>query len=235
MSQSELSRKILFAKNKPEDLAKLLSLPTVPNVAAITTADASTEATVYALANACKAKINELITALSTGSVLQDKIATPTASPAAGPVRLGSLVFLSSATADVDIYYTINGSDPTTASLKYTSAGVVIDAAKTIKAIAVKDGATVSGILSSAYTQAKAATPVANPAEGAVAENAPVVLTCATEGADIYYTLDETDPDADATLYEEPILIAEAVTIKAIAILAGYTNSSVLSAAYTVT
>lgn len=78
------------------------------------------------------------------------------------------------------------------------------------------------------------ATPVATPAAGEVAANTEVALTCATEDAKIFYTVDGTDPSADSTKYTEAIVVSEAVTIKAIAIKEGMTNSEVLEAAYTI-
>ena len=79
----------------------------------------------------------------------------------------------------------------------------------------------------------RCATPAATPAAGSVAANATVVLASATAGAKIYYTVNDATPTAESTEYTEPIVIAEAVTIKAIAIKSGYVNSEVLSAAYT--
>ena len=78
------------------------------------------------------------------------------------------------------------------------------------------------------------ATPVATPAAGKVAANTEVALTCKTEDAEIFYTVNGTDPSADSTKYTEAIVVSEAVTIKAIAIKEGMTNSKVLEAAYTI-
>lgn len=78
------------------------------------------------------------------------------------------------------------------------------------------------------------ATPVATPAAGEVAADTEVALTCETEDAEIFYTVDGTDPSAESTKYAESIVVSEAVTIKAIAIKGGMTNSEVLEAAYTI-
>ena len=53
-----------------------------------------------------------------------------------------------------------------------------------------------------------------------------VTINCATEGAVIYYTLDGTDPTAEAgTLYENPFTIAEACTVRAIGVKDGVSSS----------
>lgn len=80
----------------------------------------------------------------------------------------------------------------------------------------------------------KLATPIATPAAGTVASGTDITLTCAHPGAAIYYTTDDSTPDATDTLYSTPIDISAATTIKAIAILSGFTSSDVLTAAYTV-
>ncbi len=79
------------------------------------------------------------------------KVATPTFDPAAGEVIAGSTVTISTTTEDATIYYTTNGDEPTTESTSYTGP-ITIDADKTIKAIAVKDGMTNSDVASARYT-----------------------------------------------------------------------------------
>ena len=81
---------------------------------------------------------------------------TPTFNPPAGPIAFGTTVTITSAGADA-IYYTTNGSDPTTASTNQATTPLVINAAVTVKAIAVKAGSDNSAIASAAYTQAATA------------------------------------------------------------------------------
>ena len=80
----------------------------------------------------------------------------------------------------------------------------------------------------------KVVTPVFNPAAGVIFAGTPVTITCATEGADIHYTIDGTEPTADSALYTEPVVISENATLKAIAIKEGLEASSVATAEYTI-
>jgi hypothetical protein len=77
---------------------------------------------------------------------------TPTFSPAAGAITFGSTVTIVSAGADA-IYYTTDGSTPTTSSTNQASTPLVINSAITVKALAVKSGYVNSAIGSAAYTQ----------------------------------------------------------------------------------
>ena len=78
------------------------------------------------------------------------------------------------------------------------------------------------------------ATPVIDPKGGAVEAETEVTISCETEDAAIYYTTDGTEPSSASTLYEAPIVITEAVTIKAIAVKEGMTDSYVATAEFTV-
>ncbi|MGL4820444.1 MAG: chitobiase/beta-hexosaminidase C-terminal domain-containing protein [Bacilli bacterium] len=82
-------------------------------------------------------------------------VALPTASVPSGSVTAGQKVELSSTTTEATIYYTLDGSTPTEASTKYT-APVAITQDTTLKAIAVKQGLTTSGVATFTYTIAPA-------------------------------------------------------------------------------
>lgn len=83
----------------------------------------------------------------------------------------------------------------------------------------------------------EASTTVANPtftvSEGTYNEEKSVELNCETDGATIYYTTDGTAPTSSSTEYTGAIDVNETMTIKAIAIKAGLTDSEVASATYT--
>jgi hypothetical protein len=163
------------------------------------------------------------------------KAITPLILPLAGEYLIGQELTMTCPQTGATIYYTTNGSTPTAGSTAYNPLSKpTLAAGGTIKAVAIVAGYANSNVYSVAYTISIAATPVATPVAGAVADNSEVVLTCATEEATIYYTVDNSTPDATKTEYTEPIVITDAVTIKAIAIHANYTNSAVLIAAYTI-
>ena len=76
------------------------------------------------------------------------------------------------------------------------------------------------------------ATPVFTPAAGYYEEAQNVTITCATEGATIYYTTDGTVPTNASTQYTEAIAVSHNTTIKAIAYV-GEEFSFVATARYT--
>lgn len=77
------------------------------------------------------------------------------------------------------------------------------------------------------------ATPKFSLEEGYYSEEQTLEITTETEGASIYYTLDGTTPTNESTLYTEPIKLTETVTVKAIAMKDGMSNSTMTSATYT--
>lgn len=77
--------------------------------------------------------------------------ATPTFSPVAGSYAAPQAVTISSTSPGVTIYYTKDGSTPTTSSSQYIGP-VIISATGTLKAIAIGGGFTISPTGSAAYT-----------------------------------------------------------------------------------
>ena len=77
------------------------------------------------------------------------------------------------------------------------------------------------------------AVPTFSPAGGTYSEAQTVTISCATEGATIYYTLDGTEPNVNSDEYKSSITIEETTTIKAIAVK-GEESSGIASATYTI-
>lgn len=76
--------------------------------------------------------------------------------------------------------------------------------------------------------------PVFSPIAGIYNVDIDVTISCATDGATIYYTTDGTEPSAtNGTEYTGEIIVSESTTFKAIAVK-GENSSSVVTAAYTI-
>jgi beta-glucanase (GH16 family) len=69
----------------------------------------------------------------------------------------------------------------------------------------------------------------------AAAMNGAVVIALAstTAGAQIYYTVDGSTPNTSSQIYEAPFLVASNLTVHAMAVATGDTNSSVASQSFT--
>lgn len=76
--------------------------------------------------------------------------------------------------------------------------------------------------------------PTFDPAAGEYTEAQNVTISCSTPGAAIHYTVDGTEPTAQSAVYSEPIAVGETMTIKAIAVKEGMTDSEIAEATYTI-
>jgi hypothetical protein len=163
---------------------------------------------------------------------------TPTFSPSAGDYTTAPTVTIDSTTPSANIYYTTDGSTPTsppTGTTQLYSGPIAVNATETVQAIAVANGFGVSPVASAAYQVGPlASTPAFNPAGGTYNSIQNVAISDATTGATIYYTTDGTTPSTGSAVYSGPITVNSNQTIQAIAAAPGYSNSSVGSAAYTI-
>jgi hypothetical protein len=166
--------------------------------------------------------------------------ATPTFSVAAGTYTTPQTVTISDATTGATIYYTTNGSAPSTSSTKYTSP-ITVGATETINAIATPSSVAInfvnSAVASAIYTinLPTAATPTFSVTAGTYATVQTVTLSDATTGATIYYTTNGSTPTTSSTVYTGSITVGASETITAIAVdTPNYNNSVVASAAYVI-
>lgn len=159
------------------------------------------------------------------------KMETPSFSPAGGTYDVTQSVTLSS-TAGATIYYTLDGTTPTTSSTEYSSA-ISVSSTKTIKALAVKANCNNSDIGSATYTL-KAQPPTFSPAAGTYLGTQTVSINCATADVTIYYTTNGDTPTTNSSVYSSAISVSSSQTLKAIAVKSGLENSSVGSAEYTI-
>ena len=77
--------------------------------------------------------------------------AAPVISPKGGAIASGSTVTITDTTPKAVIYYTTNGSAPSTTSKKYT-APITVTAKETIKAVAIASNYGISGVTTAAFT-----------------------------------------------------------------------------------
>jgi fibro-slime domain-containing protein len=169
---------------------------------------------------------------ISTTLELEPVTSPPTLTP--GRLFDGSMtVAVSHTAADATLYYTTDGSEPTVKSAKYTGP-FAVSATTTVKAIAVRPGYRPSESVSQTYTRMETvATPQADPPGGTFTDPIHVVLTDATPGAVIHYTLNGQAPDSTSPVYSGPIAIAATTTVMARAYLADWVPSAVMTEIYT--
>jgi hypothetical protein len=84
-------------------------------------------------------------------SVNQPTVSTPSFSLASGSYTSSQLVSISSPTAGAKIYYTIDGSAPTSASLLYTGP-IAVSKTMVLSAVAAASGCSTSGVAQASYT-----------------------------------------------------------------------------------
>ena len=132
----------------------------------------------------------------SASYTIKGTVSTPEFSVASGAVDSGTSVTITCSTDGAKIYYTTDGTEPTAESTEYTAA-ISITEAVTLKAIAVKDGMNDSAVSSASYTiKGTVSTPAFSVASGAVDSGTEVTISCATDGAEIYYTTNGSEPTA---------------------------------------
>jgi len=121
-------------------------------------------------------------------------------------------VTITAANSDA-IYYTTDGTDPTTASTKYAEP-FDLTAAATVKAFAIGDGFTDSQIASA---EVKIAAQAAAPTFALTRENGKTIVTLssATEGADIYYNYAGQTTTTASVKYTEPFEVTIPATVTA--------------------
>ena len=125
------------------------------------------------------------------------------------------------------VYYTLDGSTPTTSSQKY-NAPIDISRNLTIKAIAVTvNPANTSEIAQLFVNDYVVSTPIISESNGEVS------IKC-LDADNIYFTTDGSTPTKDSEKYSEPLKFDETTIIKAIGTHDGWNNSDVATYDYIV-
>lgn len=162
------------------------------------------------------------------------KVAAPSVSHASNSYLGEQSVTLESATTGASIYYTLDGSDPTSGTLYEQS--ILIQDDTTLRAVAKKSNMENSPIVEREYVilEKKVATPTFDPVPGTFSTSQSVTISSETPGASIYYTTNGEDPATLGTLYSGPIPVTQTTTIKAIGILPDdWVDSDVATGTYT--
>jgi hypothetical protein len=191
----------------------------------------STE-TVKAIAVASGYSTNAAVSA--TYTINLPAAVTPIFSPAGGTYTSAQSVTIGTTTPSATIYYTTNGSTPTTSSAVYTGP-VTISSTETINAIAVTSGYSTSAVASASYAISlpAAVTPTFSPAGGTYT-SAQTVNLSASHWSTIYYTTNGSTPTTSSAVYTGSITVSSTETVQAIAVTSGYSTSAVASASFTI-
>lgn len=158
-------------------------------------------------------------------------------SPAGGSFFDSVDISLSTPTTGTTIHYTIDGTDPTTASTVFTAPFTLTTnvSPQTVKAFAVRTDWAGSTITSETFTVTPRPTTEVvtfNPPAGTFQDSVDVSLSSATPGATIHFTTDGTDPTSASTVFSTPINLTASATLKAFATFPSFNDSAITSAAY---
>jgi len=172
-----------------------------------------------------------VFTLSSTSTVL-----TPVISPDGGNTKTAVSVTITCGTSGAVIYYTTDGSVPTTSSTHYTGSFNVSGSAVLVRALATVSGYASSAIASSTFAttlSTQAAAPTISPNGGSFTGWTHVSLSSASANSVLRYTTDGTTPTAKSTIYNGAFPICTSTTLKVCAFSAGLADSSVSTASFT--
>jgi len=230
-------------------LAVTINTPTSPSAILYYTTDGSTptaSSAVFSISNPIMVSASETLKAIAavagysapsavgsaTYNVPPPVAATPVFSLASGIYSVAQTVSISDAVSGAAIYYTTNGTTPTTSSSLYTGV-ITVSSTETIQAIAVASGYSNSGVASITYTfEPSAAPPLFSVAAGTYSSPLTVSISDATSGAAIYYAVGSITPMTVLTKFTGPITVSATETLSAIATASGYANSAVTTITY---
>jgi hypothetical protein len=141
-------------------------------------------------------------------------------------------VYLADTTPGATIYYTTNGTVPTTSSKKYTGS-FIITAASAVRAFAVAGGSSSSPIVTTVYViLPPTLAPSFSPPPGSYSTPQTVTMADPAPGAAIYYTTNGSTPTTSSTRYTGPISVSSTEVIRAFALAGGYSSSPIVTNVY---
>jgi hypothetical protein len=203
--------------------------PTVARVASPVSITVSANETVIALTTA-----PGYATSSEAQATFVIQVATPIATPAGGSYSTTKQVVLCTTTSGATIRYTLDGSNPTTASTTATGP-VAIAQSSTLTARAFRSGCTTSAALVAVYTLQTPAPTIA-PAGGTFGDSLTATLSITSAGAILYYTLDGSTPTLTSPSGSSPLAIpiTKNETLTAIAAVPGWSISPAATATFSI-
>ena len=163
-------------------------------------------------------------------------VPAPTFNPAAGTFDGTQNIILECEEPAAIIKYTLDGTTPsrTNGATYNTPVPISVTTVNPLQAMAYRDGFADSPVAATSYI-IKVLPPVLEPPPGQYSSNTTVIMTTATAGAIIKYTIDGSDPVTSGSVYTAPVTITLGTTpVKAVAIdpLAAMADSTVISCTY---
>jgi N-acetylneuraminic acid mutarotase len=169
--------------------------------------------------------------AASATYTIMPPAATPTFSSQNPSPTYALTVTISDMTSGATIYYTTNGTTPTTSSAIYTGP-ITISSSEMLEAIATASNYSTSAVASATYLQA--ATPAFNPPGGTYTSTQTVTISDSMSGATIFCSFSNQPPPPGPETCDGPQTVSQSVTLTATAVVPGYAVSAAASATYTI-
>ena len=144
------------------------------------------------------------------------KLSTSWITPATTYFTTTTTVELGTTVNEVSIHYTLDGSEPTANSPRYTGP-ITIRARTMVKMATFINNVQVGETLTTDYVKVPLSAPLITPNGGHIEDKMTVELAPAYpgEGLSVHYTLDGTEPTCESVRYKSPIQITDDTTIRA--------------------
>ncbi len=189
--------------------------------------------TLKAIAVAAGCDPSAVATAVYT---LPPRAATPVISLPTGTYTSFETVTISDATPGAAIYYTIDGSTPTTNSNVYAGPLNIANAYTPLQAVAIAPDYSISSVSGATYTLnlPYAAAPTFSVGSGTYNTPQTVTISDTTPGATIYYQIGTGYPTTSSPVYSGPMTVSSTESIWAMATANNHFPSGATGATYTI-
>jgi sugar lactone lactonase YvrE len=157
-------------------------------------------------------------------------VGDPTISPNGLASNNAVTVTLGTVTDGAKLYWTIDGSEPTTASTLYAGPFVLAQNG-TLRVKGFRDGFLASATVSAPF-DLSVARPEVTPASGRYMNTTTVTISTTTDSAELRYTLDGTGPGPASTLYAGPFAVTTSAQLRVAGFRSGFVTSSTVGRDY---